>query len=187
MDRFITIGRAAVAALALTLVVAACGDDRSPTKVVKQTPAETPVADNPWTSIFAAADALGGPAQVVFAGGNDRSFRVRKLDPGLTAPEDAVEGTQSVCGVDDPADRGALDAFRQCMAKALRTDVCRSGGVFVLLHRPNAVAWRAYCPVSPPEEDKTDREPEDEDDPGRENDFAAASPASLGKAAARLG
>ena len=181
MNRFIHIRRAAVAALALTLVVAACGDDRSPTKPVKQNPPETPDADNPWTSIFAAADALGGPAQVVFTGGNDRSFRVRKLDSGLTA----VEGTQSVCGVDNPADRGALDAFRKCMAKALRTDVCRSGGAFVLLHRPNATAWRAYCPVSPPEEDKVNREPEDEDDPGRENDFAASPPP--GRTAARLG
>ena len=184
MDRFITIGRAAVAALALTLVVAACGDDRSPTKVVKQTPAETPVADNPWTSIFAAADALGsGPVQVVFASGNDRSFRVRRLEPGRTVPQDAIESTQALCTVPDPAHRGALDAFRQCMGKALREDTCRSGGAFVLFHGPTA--WRAYCPVSPRDDDEADDD--DRDNPGAtSNTSALPSPTGTGKPAVRL-
>ena len=187
MDRFITIGRAALAALALTLVVAACDDDRSPTKVVDKNPPENPDAtNNPWTAIFAAADKLGGPARVTFAGANDRSFRVRKLGAGSAVPQDALESTEALCAVNDPADRHDLGAFRQCMAKALRADVCRSGGTFVLLHRPNATAWRAYCPVTPPEEDKADHEPEDEENPLGENDIAA-SPSPLGRAAARLG
>ena len=52
MRRIITIGRAALAALARTMLVAACGDDRSPTQLAERT-SETPepVTDNPWTSI----------------------------------------------------------------------------------------------------------------------------------------
>ena len=186
MDRFVTIGRVAFAAMALTLVVAACGDDRSPTKPVEQNPPETAAdADNPWTSIFAAADALGGPAQVTFAGTNDRSFRVRKLDPGLAVPQDELESIKAVCAVDDPADRGALDAFRQCMAKALQEDMCRSRGAFVL-YRPTATAtaWRAYCPSSRTEEASPTRR--DKDAPGRVKNIAGL-PSPLGRPASKLG
>ena len=77
MRRIITIGRAALAALARTMLVAACGDDRSPTQLAERT-SETPepVTDNPWTSIFAAAKVLGGPIKATFAGATDRSFQV---------------------------------------------------------------------------------------------------------------
>ena len=77
MRRIITIGRAAYAALARTIRIAACGDDHSPTQLAERT-SETrePVTDNPWTSIFAAAKALGGSITATFAGTTDRSFQV---------------------------------------------------------------------------------------------------------------
>ena len=173
MRRITTIGRAAFAALALTILVAACGDDRSPTQLAERTP-ETPepATDNPWTSIFAAAEALGSPVTVTFAGASDRSFRVGKLDPGSAVPEDGPESAQAVCAIGNPSNRGELDAFRQCMARALQEDVCRSGGSFVLQGpTPVATAWRAYCPPSPEvEEDEDDRD----DDPGAKQVAASA-------------
>ena len=183
MERFITIARAAFAALALTLVVAACGeDDRSPTQLDPQP--ETPAATvNPWTSIFAAAEVLGGPARVTFARHSDRLFRVRKLDPGLAVPEDGPDTAPAVCTVADPRDRRDLDTFRQCMAKALREDTCRSGGAFVL-YPPTATTpgWRAYCPQVP----RVEAGRNHDDEPGRVKNIAALR-LPLGRPAARLG
>ena len=175
MRRITTIGRATFAALALTILVAACGDDRSPTQLAERN-AETPepATDNPWTSIFAAAEALGSPVTVTFAGASDRSFRVGKLDPSSAVPEDGPESAQAVCAIGNPSNRGELDAFRQCMARALQEDVCRSGGSFVLQGpTPVATAWRAYCPASPEVEEDEDEDDRD-DDPGAKQVAASA-------------
>ena len=169
MNRFISIGRAILAALALVVLVVACEDDGSPTKLAEK-PRET--STNPWTTIFAAARTLGGHATISFAG-SDRSYRLGELDRGSALPQDAPEATQSVCVVEDATNRGDLDAFRQCMVRALRVDACRNGGVFVL-HGPDAQApnrWRALCPAPAREDD------DPEDDQSRVSDVPRASAA----------
>lgn len=154
------IGRTLFAALALASLAVACGDDSSPTKLADQTrePNETEI--NPWTTILASAATLGGPATVAFPHGHVGSYRVRALDPSTATPQDGPQAFQAVCVVADANDRADLDGFRRCMARALREDVCRSGGAFVL-YRPDANApgrWRAVCPTA--------QEVDDEDDDG---------------------
>ena len=169
MDSFFSIGRAIAAALVLVVLVVACEDDGSPTKLAEQ-PRE--VSTNPWTTIFAAAGTLGSNATIAFAG-SDRSYRLGDLDRGSALPQDAPEATHSVCAIEDATNRGDLDAFRQCMARALREDACRNGGVFVL-HRPDARApnrWRALCPAPAREDD------DPEDDQSRVSDAPRASAA----------
>lgn len=165
--RITSIARAAFAALALAFVAVACDDD-TPTKLADDNsePPET-TAINPWTEILAAAATLGGPVKVAFAGA-DRSYRVRALDPGSAPALDREDVTQAVCIVKDATNRADLDAFRQCMARALRADVCRSGGVFVV-YRPDPhvpSSWRAACPALGQEDD------DPEDDESREGDPA---------------
>ena len=166
MNSIISIGRAAFAALALALVAVACDDDASPTKLAddNREPPET-TAVNPWTQILAAAGTLGGPVKITFAG-SDRSYRVRGLDSGAALTQDGEDVTEAVCTVEGATNRADLDAFRQCMARALRADTCRNGGVFVLYrpdpHVPNS--WRTACPVPRREDD----DPEDDDSRGRD-------------------
>ena len=156
--------RAAFAALALALVAVACEDDATPTKLADQ-PRETTETTNPWATIFAAAESKGGLVQVVFAG-SDRSYRIRELYDGARAPQDAIEGTAAVCTVEDATNRLELDAFRRCMARALRQDVCRNGGVFVLYHPSQAPgSWRAACPVPPEADDDPDGDESRVNDP----------------------
>ena len=168
MNSIISIGRAAFAALALALVAVACDDDASPTKLAddnREPPEATAV--NPWTQILAAAETLGGPVKVSFAG-SDRSYRVRGLEGESALSQNGEDMPAAICTVADTANRADLDAFRQCMALALRADVCRNGGVFVL-YRPNLDvpnSWRATCPAPEREDD----DPEDED--SRANDLA---------------
>ena len=161
-----SIGRAAFAALALALVAVACDDDASPTKLAddnREPPEATAV--NPWTQILA-AETLGGPVKITFAG-SDWSYRVRELDAEPELSQNVEVLPTAVCTVEDAANRADLDAFRQCMARALRADVCRSGGVFVLQRDPHvANTWRTTCPAPGQEED------DPEDDESRVNDPA---------------
>ena len=148
--------KAAFATLALALVAVACDDDATPTKLADE-PRETTETPNPWTTIFAAAESQGGPVQIAFAG-SDRSYRLRRIDEssGLHHQDDPA-GAAAVCTVEDATDRRQLDAFRQCMARALRLDSCRSGGVFVLYHPAQAPgSWRATCPVPREADDDPD-------------------------------
>ena len=156
--------RAAFATLALALVAVACEDDAAPTKLADE-PRETIETPNPWTTIFAAAESKGGPVQVVFAG-SDRSYRIQDLGEGAR-PQDDPEGSAAVCAVEDATNRLELDAFRRCMARALRHDACRNGGVFVLYHPSQAPGtWRTACPVLAEADDDPD------DDESRVNDPA---------------
>lgn len=159
MSTMTSIGRTVFAVLALAVVAVACDDDATPTKIADE-PRETPETTiNPWAQIFASAASLGGPVQIAFAGG-DRSYRLADLDEGSAQPQDAPDATEAICTVENATDRRELDAFRQCMARALRKDACRNGGVFVL-YRPDAQApnsWRAACPALGREDD----DPEDE-------------------------
>ena len=162
----ISIGRAAFAALALALVAVACDDDASPTKLADDDREPETTVVNPWTQILAAAGTLGGPVKITFAG-SDRSYRVRELDPEPELSQNVEVLPTAVCTVEDAANRADLDAFRQCMARALRADVCRSGGVFVLQRDPHvANTWRTICPAPGQEED------DPEDDESRVNEPA---------------
>ena len=168
MNSIISIGRAAFAALALALVAVACDDDASPTKLAddNREPPET-TAVNPWADILAAAGTLGGTVKVTFAG-SDRSYRVRGLEGESALSQNGEDVPEAICTVANATNRADLDAFRQCMALALRADVCRNGGAFVL-YRPDPRTpnnWRATCPAPEREDD----DPEDED--SRANDLA---------------
>ena len=147
--------KTAFATLALALVAVACEDDATPTKLADE-PREITETPNPWTTIFAAAESQGGPVQIAFAG-NDRSYRLRRIDESSGFHQDDPAGVAAVCTVEDATDRRELDAFRQCMARALRLDSCRSGGVFVLYHPTQAPgSWRATCPVPREADDEPD-------------------------------
>ena len=149
--------KTAFATLALALVAVACEDDATPTKLADE-PRETTETPNPWTTIFAAAESQGGSVQIIFAG-SDRSYRIRQLDEGARLTQDDPEGATALCAVDDATNRHELDAFRLCMARALRHDACSNGGIFVLYHPAQASGgWRAACPV--PQE--ADDEPDDD-------------------------
>ncbi len=158
MSKITSIGRLVFAALALAVVAVGC-DDATPTKVADEAREAPKAIINPWTTIFATAETLGGPAKIAFAG-NDRSYRLGPLDPGWPLPQDGPEAADAVCTVADATNRLELDVFRQCMARALREDVCQNGGVFVL-YRPDTGAhgtWRVACPASVGEDD----DPEDD-------------------------
>lgn len=160
-------GRGLFVALALASMAVACGDDSSPTKIADQV-RETDTDSNPWTTILAVAETLGGPVKVVFTDGNVGSYRVRGLDQGTAVPQDGPQAFQAVCVVEDANARDELGAFRRCMARALRADVCRNGGAFVL-YRPDAKAprtWRVRCPIAAQEAD------EPEDDQSRVSDMS---------------
>ena len=147
--------KAAFATLALALVAVACEDDATPTKLADE-PRETTETPNPWTTIFAAAESQGGPVQIAFAG-SDRSYKLRRVDESSGLHQDDPTGAAAVCTVEDATDRRQLDAFRLCMARALRHDSCRSGGVFVLYHPAQASSsWRATCPVPREADDDPD-------------------------------
>ncbi len=173
MDRYTSIGRAVFAALTLAVLVVAC-DDGSPTKTHRPEPQGPETVANPWTTIFAAAQKMNGAVKITFAG-KDRSYVLGELDGGSATPQDAINATQAVCTIEDATNRRDLDAFRQCMATALREDVCRNGGIFVLYHpaedAPNS--WRALCPTG-----------EDDDEPEDDESRVTAAPSS---ASTRLG
>ena len=147
--------KAAFATAALALVAVACEDDATPTKLADE-PRETTETPNPWTTIFAATESQGGLVQIIFAG-SDRFYRIHQLDEGATLTQDGPEGAASLCAVEDATNRHELDAFRLCMARALRNDACSNGGVFVLYHPAHAPgSWRAACPVPQEADDDPD-------------------------------
>ena len=126
MRRIITIGRAAYAALARTILVAACGDDRSPTQLAERTQeTREPATDNPWTSIFAAAKALGGPITATFAGTADRSLRVGELAAVLPGRRTGPSGSRGLAR--RPRTRGRSGARTQ--VHRLPSEIPADGGV----------------------------------------------------------